>query len=85
MAFPVFFNAVVADAVVPCFTLLKFSAAGVAISFPTGWAVAVPASATIAVGVFGSSLETVTLPEKLPVVFGEKLRSTTKLPPAGIG
>jgi hypothetical protein len=34
LADPTFFNVVTAEAVLPCFTLLKLRAAGVAISFP---------------------------------------------------
>lgn len=44
---------------------------------------AVPVRATVAVGVFGSSLETDTAPEKFPAVLGEKVRFRVMLPPAG--
>src|SRR6202140_666678 len=63
LAAPTFFSVVTAEAVLPTCTLLKLRATGVAISLPIDWLDAVPARATVAVGVFGSSLETVTAPE----------------------
>jgi hypothetical protein len=62
-AFPAFRSVVVSEAEVPTFTLLKLSAAGVAVNSPTGSLVPSPRSSILVVGFSGSLLKIFTLPE----------------------
>jgi hypothetical protein len=79
---PELVSVIFCDELLPTATLAKFRLVGFAVNCPCAAVVPVPPNVTLDVGVFGSLLVNVMLPETAPAVVGEKVTVTGTVCPA---